>query len=661
MSLARPAGRIMSPSLTTRRRQLPVIVLLFTILGTRPIAAGNRDPDASSQCLHRCGAVTDQLVIRTRAGLQRQLRHHTFATHGAQEIVRIEALGLSVIRVPHERVRSIERVLRRTGYFKSIERDHIAVATQVPNDPDFVGQWGLTQIGAPTAWEVSLGSSSLIVAIVDSGVDAGHPDLRKQLIPGYDFVNDDADASDDNGHGTQMAGIVAAEAFNGLGIAGVAPHCTLMPIKVLDASATGVYSTIADGIVYAVDHGARVINLSLAGSEASPILESAVDYAAARGAVVVAAAGNDGAGDPAYPAAYANALAVSATDQRDKVAGFSNYGSWVAFAAPGVDILTTNWTASGGASYASTTGTSAATAFASGAFALLLSAHPEWSTATAISTLANSARDLGTDGWDPYSGWGRIDVAAALNGTPANPVPPAAPDRKPPSVSILSPMRNSLVSGQVGIDVTATDDTGVASVVLIVDGKPVATDTAPQFGFLWDSSTVPPGKHTLRVRAYDAAGNAKASKPVRITVTDGVGMSITRARLNANPNGALSLAGIIALPDSIARAQGLSSLVLTLSSPKGTVVSAGVRFDTSAANGPSNGRFVANGVDPRGAVVQVRITPVQQAPTAKLSITGTHLAFANADSTMNLTLAIDGAILSQGVTFRLDKSGLVFP
>jgi len=520
------AAGTMSASVTTGSRKLSVIVLLLTMLGARPMAAAGRKPDTPSQCLPPCGAETDQLVLRTRAGLQRRLRHDTFAMHDAHEVARIEALGVSVIRVPHNRVRSIEGALRRTGYFKSIERDHVAVAAQIPNDPEFATQWGLAKIGVPTAWDVSLGSPDLIVAIVDSGVDASHPDLRNQLVAGYDFVNDDADTTDDNGHGTQMAGIVAAEAFNALGGAGVAPRCRLMPIKVLDSSATGVYSAIANGITYAADHGARVINLSLAGSDASPVLESAVDYATARGVLVVAAAGNDGTSDPAYPAAYTNAVAVSATDQRDKVARFSNYGSWVALAAPGVDILTTDWDASGSAGYTATTGTSAAAAFVSGAFALLLSAHPEWSIATAVSTLTNSARDLGTNGWDPYSGWGRIDVASALNGTPANPIPTAPADRRRPSVSILSPARRSLLSGQVSIDVTATDDIGVASVVLMVDGQPVATDTAPGFSFLWDSSTVSPGKHVLRARAYDAAGNVRTSKPVRISVMRGVGSQL---------------------------------------------------------------------------------------------------------------------------------------
>jgi hypothetical protein len=177
---------------------------------------------------------------------------------------------------------------------------------------------------------------------------------------------------------------------------------------------------------------------------------------------------------------------------------------------------------------------------------------------------------------------------------------------------------------------------------------------------------VSPGKHTLRVRAYDAAGNVKASKPVRISVTHGVGMSITRARLTTNrarpnPSGTLSLTGIIALPDGVAQDQGASSLAVSLSSPKGTVISAGVRFDTSSENGHGNARFITSGVDPQGAVIEVRIAPVQQGPTAKVSVTGTNLDFANADSTMSFTLAIDGTVLSQSVTFRLDKSGFVFP
>jgi hypothetical protein len=629
------------------------------------MAAGGREPDASSQCLQPCGAVTDQLVVRTRAGLQHRLRHDTFATHGAQEVARIEALGVSIIRVPHDRVRSIERALRRSNYFKSIERDHIAVAAQVPNDPEFASQWGVTKIGAPTAWDVSLGSRDLIVAIVDSGVDASHPDLRNQLVAGYDFVNDDADASDDNGHGTQMAGIVAAEAFNGIGVSGIAPRCKLMPIKVLDGSASGVYSAIANGITYAADHGARVINLSLTGSQASPMLESAVNYAAARGVLVIAAAGNDATGDPAYPAAYTNAVGVSATDQHDKVAGFSNYGSWVALAAPGVGILTTNLSQA----YGSTSGTSAATAFVSGALALLLSAHPELSPASAVSTLANSARDLKTAGWDPYAGWGRIDVAAALTGSPASPLPTAVPDRSPPSVSILSPVRNSLLSGQATIDVTATDDVGVASVVLVVDEQTVATDTAPPFAFLWDSSAAAPGKHTLRARAYDAAGNVKTSKPVRISVTHGVGMSMTRARLTAshatpNAGGTLSLTAIIALPEGlpqglpegVAPGQGASALTVTLSSAKGTLVSAS---STEARHG--NGQLSATGADPHGAVVAVRIAPVGQGATSKLSIFGSSVDLANADSIMSLALDINGTTLSQSVTFRPSKSSFVFP
>jgi hypothetical protein len=200
---------------------------------------------------------------------------------------------------------------------------------------------------------------------------------------------------------------------------------------------------------------------------------------------------------------------------------------------------------------------------------------------------------------------------------------------------------------------------------LVVDEQTVATDTAPPFGFLWDSSAAAPGKHTLRARAYDAAGNVKTSKPVRISVTHGVGMSMTRARLaasHATPNagGTLSLTALIALPEGlpegVAPGQGASALTVTLSSAKGTLVSA-----SSTDERHGNGQLSATGADPHGAVVEVRIAPVGQGATSKLSIFGSSVDLANADSIMSLALDINGTTLSQSVTFRPSKSSFVFP
>ncbi len=506
----------MALSCNASHRQ-PVVAFWLLVVCVSPLGAGT----VRAESARTIAAVRGQLVVRARAGLPSHLRRRLFAQHDTQEIGRIEALGASILRVPRTRLRRVAQGLRRSGYFKSVEPDYQASAAQIPNDPEFKHQWGLSKIKVPQAWDVTTGSSAITIAIVDSGIDATHPDLTNQVGAGYDFVNDDADPADDNGHGTRMAGIVAGEAFNGTGIAGVAPLCRLLPVKVLNSTAQGSYSAIASGIIFAADQGVRVINLSLTGPASAAIMESAVNYATARGVVVVAAAGNDGSSGPGYPAAYPNVVAVGASDAVDAIPAFSNSGSWLALAAPGVEILTTNRISSSGFVYATTTGTSPATAFVSGAFALLFSARPELSSASALAALTETARDLRSKGWDPYAGWGRINVAAALTAVAppgATPVPTPPPDRVAPRVSITAPARNVVVSGDIAVDIAASDNVGVTRVELLADNRTMANDTAPPFSFIWDATTVSPGRHTLRARAYDAAGNAKLSKRLRVRV-----------------------------------------------------------------------------------------------------------------------------------------------
>jgi thermitase len=614
---------------------------------------------------------TDRLVVRSRAGVHAQLRHQLLRAQGTEEVGHIDALGASVIRVPHGRWLAVGRALRRSGYFKSVEVEHFAAAAQTPNDPDVNDQWGLPKIGVPTAWNVTMGNAAIVVAIVDSGVDPTHPDLHTQLLQGYDFVNDDADPSDDNGHGTRMAGIVAAATFNGIGVAGIAPNCKLIPVKVLGADGQGAYSTIANGITYAADHGARIINLSLAGTADSATLQSAVDYAVARGAVVVAAAGNYGTGDPAYPAAYANAVAVTASDENDAIASFSNYGSWVSLAAPGVSIMTTNWNASGTFPYAGSSGTSPAAAFASGAFALLFSAHPEFSNSQAVSVLTGSAHDLGINGWDPYSGWGRVDIAAALGAQPVaapTPIPTVsapAGDRRAPSVTIISPAGNSLVWGATTIDVAATDDLGVTRVDLLVDNAVVASDTAQPFSFVWDASSAPTGMHTLKARAYDASGHRGTSKTTHVAVTRGIGLSVKRVRLstphNANRGATLSVTASFALPDGVALEQPQTPFSVALLSSKGPVLSTASQANALSADSHGRMRLTTSMANAGGGVLKVIVNRPKNQPTYNLTITATGLSAVNADTLMALNLNISGATLSQSLSFQSRNSGYLFP
>jgi len=318
--------------------------------------------------------------------------------------------------------------------------------TVYPNDPELARQWGLAKINAPAAWGIVTGAVSITIAIVDTGIDLRHPDLTPQLWINPDEIpanglDDDANSKvddvhgwhfyqaangpaenalvqDDFGHGTHVAGIAAAATDNGIGIAGVAWGGRLMAVKVLDQYGTGWYSDIIAGIIYAADNGARIVNLSLGGATPSQALCDAAVYAGSRGALVVAAAGNTG-GAVLYPAACAGVLAVAATDQADARPSFSNFGPQIDLAAPGVHIYST-WYATGiGASgYFTKSGTSMATPYVAGAAALVWSQWPAWRADQVSQQLLATATDVSTPGWDPYSGWGRVNAAAAVGWTP---------------------------------------------------------------------------------------------------------------------------------------------------------------------------------------------------------------------------------------------------
>jgi serine protease len=209
-------------------------------------------------------------------------------------------------------------------------------ALWLPDDPDFSKQWHLKAAGAEQAWDVTRGEG-ITVAVIDTGI-APVDDLDPaRIVPGWNFVSKSADARDDNGHGTHVAGTIAQSTGNGKGVAGMAPLAKLMPVKVLSASGSGTSHDIAEGIRWAVDHGARVLNLSLGGGGRSLSMESAVDYARRRGVLVVCAAGNSGSRGVSYPAAYSGALAVSAVGPQGKAAPYTTYGPEVAIAAPGGD------------------------------------------------------------------------------------------------------------------------------------------------------------------------------------------------------------------------------------------------------------------------------------------------------------------------------------
>lgn len=306
------------------------------------------------------------------------------------------------------------RAFKSSPYVEYAEPNYIAHVFITPNDPYWSSQWGMTKIEAPAAWDITTGSSSVTIAIVDTGVDLFHPDLSGKLVSGYDFVNNDNNPQDDHGHGTHVAGIAAARTNNGTGVAGFSWGAKMMPVKVLDDYGNGDYEDVANGVIYAANSGAKIINLSLGGSAYSWTLKDAVEYAYNLGCVIVAAAGNNNS-SVSYPARYPEVIAVAATDSNDQRASFSNYGPEVDVAAPGVSIRSTYWW--GGSTYGWLSGTSQAGPHVAGLAALIWSVNPGLNNIQVESIIKQTADDLGAAGRDNYYGFGRINARRALEAT----------------------------------------------------------------------------------------------------------------------------------------------------------------------------------------------------------------------------------------------------
>ncbi|BEL12317.1 hypothetical protein Q0Z83_105080 [Actinoplanes sichuanensis] len=351
------------------------------------------------------------------------------ATVSATQPVRIvttskDATGRPVFAVHEASDRvTAERIIssaRKTAGTISVEIDRPVHALDIPDDNDTyrADQWDLEKINVPSAWEESTGSE-VVVAVIDTGVDGAHPDLAGNVLTGYDAIDDtEGGDSDGNGHGTHVAGTVAAVAGNDAGIAGIAPDAKILPIKVLDANGSGYTSDTAEGIVWAVDNGAQVINLSLGSDTATDAEETAVAYAIENGVTVVAAAGNEREeGSPtSYPAAYDGVIAVAATDADDEIAEYSNRGDYVDVAAPGSGIISTypGDLTDDGSEYAELNGTSMASPHVAAVAALLKAVNPDLTPDDVQNALERSAVDLGVAGFDSDFGHGRIDAAAAL-------------------------------------------------------------------------------------------------------------------------------------------------------------------------------------------------------------------------------------------------------
>jgi thermitase len=447
-TLAATAGRV------TARALFALFVVLTLVL-----SGADRDPASAQETPSRAVArdvAVGEILVKFEPGTTRSSMAEAHRRNGGTVKEAVAEIGVQVVAVERGRERSSIAAYERTPNVRFAEPNGLYRAADhgKPDDPrvdqqwqyDNTGQTGGTRgadIHAFGAWHATSGSGTVPIAVLDSGIRQTHEDLQGKIARSVNFS---ASATTDDlfGHGTHVAGSAAASSNNGVGVAGTCKDCPLLNVKVLGDDGGGDWAGIANGITWATDNGAKVINMSLGGTSPSLTVEEAVNYAWGKGAVLVAAAGNRGVSDPYYPAYYPNVIAVAATDHNDQKANFSNHGSsWVDVASPGVGILST--TVDGG--YGAKDGTSMAAPHAAGVVGLVWSFSPVGATAQEIRDDVEATADP-IDGTGAYWSKGRINACKALGAT-------CTRDLTPPTVVGVTPTSGS--TGVVlGADVKAT-------------------------------------------------------------------------------------------------------------------------------------------------------------------------------------------------------------
>ena len=423
-------------------RAFIIVGLFFALVGASGVAPGRASdgglPESADQ---RAEFAPGRIVVRFRDSAFPSAQAQILRRYGVAYERTIYGSGAQIVRVPEGRELEASAALGADPAVAYAHPDYLSYVFVTPNDPSLSKQWAHTEIiGSQSAWDLSTGSTTLVIAVVDSGVDETHPDLQTKLLPGHSFLNqgeEDSTPHDLNGHGTHVAGIAAAATNNGVGVAGTSWGGKILPVRVMGADGKGWNSDITAGIYWAVDHGADIVNLSLGSSIYDAHMQQAVYAAHDAGVLVVAAMGNAGSSTVYYPAGYNYVFAVAATTRTDAKATYSNYGSHCDIAAPGGDgyvqaptgIYSTMPTYDVyltlgnceppyfclfNKDYDYLVGTSQATPYVSGLAALVWSLKPEYSPDQVQQLIESTAVDLGTTGKDNYFGWGRIDAFAAL-------------------------------------------------------------------------------------------------------------------------------------------------------------------------------------------------------------------------------------------------------
>ncbi len=448
-----------------------------------------------------------QILVQPRSGLSDEKFATILKRHGGRSKAKFKQINVHVVNVPPQAEDAVARALAKNPNVAFAEKDMLLeLSAVIPNDPKYSSGWHLPKIDATNAWDNATGQG-ITVAILDTGVDATHPDLEAQMVAGWNSSSNNSNTSDVNGHGTKVAGTTAAITNNSLGVASIAWNARIMPLRVTDSSDGYAYwSSIASALTWAADHGADVANISYDATGSSTI-NNAASYFKNKGGVTVVAAGNSGANPGHSDSPYM--ISVSATTSSDVRASWSSFGNYVDVSAPGAGI----WTTTRGGGYGSVSGTSFASPATAGVVALIKSANPLLKPDEVEQILESTSVDLGSAGWDSYYGHGRVNASAAVLAA----LNYQAQDTTAPNVTITSPTAD-VVADVVGVNVSASDNVGVERVDLFADGVFIGSDSTSPFAFSWNTNSASEGPVSLVAYAYDASANEGRSNSVVVSV-----------------------------------------------------------------------------------------------------------------------------------------------
>jgi type VII secretion-associated serine protease mycosin len=615
-------------------RATSIVLALLVLIGTAiPVAAGEPKPAAAGPegdppTTPVAGEVIPgQVVVKYRNG---EDAPKSARNRGLAVVEELGTPGQGVAELLSTGGRPVEQViaelkadpsvaLAEPNYRVQVVNDGSATAVGV-NDPKSGDQYSLDKMRVRDAWHLATGGSN-VIAVLDTGVQYDHPDLAGRLLPGYDFVSNDADASDDNGHGTWVSGIIAANTNDGYGMSGISWSDKILPVKIMNGEGNGDTADLLAAITWSADQGADVINMSVGGFPYSQIMQDAVNYAFSKGAILVGAAGNNRREENFYPASFDNVVSVSATQVEDEFSNWSSWGPKVDVSAPGSSVLTTNCyacTYAGHNTWGTHTfisGTSFATPNVAGVVALMRARFPSYTPQQIVNQLFATVDDLGYPGWDNRYGRGRVNAYRALGASVSGPGPTTGDGVEP---------NNTLAGARViglgsispslhpagDVDVFAVDlpspgrlDVRVAGVVdtraypwnksglpvdAIVELYNSAGGLLKRVDNVWENETElasvsvdAPARILIRISNWYANGN-KSAYTMTTTFVDAVPPTLVDIRPSPGAVDVSADAAVVTADFSEA-VNGISTSSFTLRDPGGSVVPAGVSYASGRA------------------------------------------------------------------------------